>query len=171
MRKAVIAALVVWPFAASAQDATERAIATEVLTRLQAISFEKKREYCGFIGFNNDGKMVATKPVAGDKASCGATFPKDIAVTASYHTHGTYDEGYFNEVPSVQDMDSDRAFFMNGYVSTPGGRLWFVDTQLMVARMLCNVACLPVAPNFRKGTSGEIAVEYGYDALVKKLDE
>ena len=33
-----------------AQDAAELVVAKEVLTRLQPLSFEKRREYCGYIG-------------------------------------------------------------------------------------------------------------------------
>lgn len=153
----------------AAQDVAELVVAKEVLTRMQPYSFEKKREYCGYIGYNADGIMVATPPVAGDLASCGAPFPRDLAVTASYHTHGDYDEGYFNEIPSTIDMEGDQEFYMNGYVSTPGGRMWFIDTQRMVTFQVCGLACLPTAPRFRKG--GDVAREYTYDALREKLGD
>ncbi len=151
------------------QDAAEVVVAKDVLARMQPFSFLKKREYCGYIGYNADGILVATPPVPGDLASCGAPFPRNIAVTASYHTHGDFDEGYFNEVPSLIDMEGDQKFYMNGYVSTPGGRLWFIDTQRMVTYQLCGIDCLPSAPKFRK--SGDIAQEYTYDALREKLGD
>jgi len=92
-------------------------------------------------------------------------------VTASYHTHGDFDEGYFNEVPSVVDMEGDREFYMNGYVATPGGRLWFIDMQRMVTYQLCGVSCLPSASGFRKNQNDVIAEEYTLDALREKLGE
>ena len=155
----------------SAQDATELRIATEVLTRIQPRSFDKHAEFCGYIGFNDQGEMVASPPVEGDKDSCGAPFPRNMAITASYHTHGDFDAGYFNEVPSQVDVDGDKKFYMNGYVATPGGRLWFIDTQIMVIRQICGIGCLPVAPSFRKGTSGTVASTYTYDELVEKLGD
>ena len=166
---ALIAALFAVP--AVGQDAVEIVVAKEVLTRIQPHSFAKKREYCGYIGYNADGIMVATPPVPGDLASCGAPFPRDIAVTASYHTHGDFDEGYFNEVPSVVDMEGEREFYMNGYVATPGGRLWFIDSQRMVTYQLCGVSCLPSASGFRKNQNDVIAEEYTLDALREKLGE
>ena len=167
MRKLIAMIVICLSGQAAAQDAAELAVAKEMLTRMQPHSFQKKREYCGYVGYNADGVMVATPPVAGDLASCGAPFPRDIAVTASYHTHGDYDDGYFNEVPSIVDMEGDQKFYMNGYVATPGGRLWFVDTQRMVTFQVCGIGCLPSAPSFRKGDP--VAQKYSYDALREKL--
>ncbi|WP_458792365.1 DUF4329 domain-containing protein [Yoonia sp. MH D7] len=156
--------------AVAAQDAVELEIAREILTELQLKSFEKQREYCGYIGYDETGVMVATPAVAGTHDGCTAPFPRNVAVTASYHTHGDYDDGYFNEIPSDIDMEGDRAFYLNGYVATPGGRLWYIDSRLMVARQVCGIACLPVSDGFRKETNGEIAESYTYDALVEKLN-
>ena len=169
MRKFIAVSVLAYGMPAMAQDAAELVVAKEVLTRLQPLSFEKRREYCGYVGYNADGIMIATKPVAGDQASCGAPFPRDIAVTASYHTHGDFDAGYFNEVPSVVDMEGDAEFYMNGYVSTPGGRMWFIDSSLLFAYQVCGIGCLPTAPGFQKGKDGDIADAYEYDALREKL--
>lgn len=156
---------------AQAQDLVEAEVAREVLTRLQIVSFEKRREYCGFIGYNNNAELVASVETPGSQASCSAPFPDDLAVVASYHTHGAFDHDYFNEIPSDIDMESDAAFFLNGYVSTPGGRLWYIDGRARVARQICGIGCLPVAPGFYKGVNGDIADEYTYDALRAKLAE
>jgi hypothetical protein len=169
MRQLTAIAALVFSSTAMAQDAVELVVAKEVLTRLQPLSFEKRREYCGYIGYNADGIMIATKPTAGDQASCGAPFPRDMAVTASYHTHGDFDAGYFNEVPSIIDMEGDAEFYMNGYVSTPGGRMWFIDTQVLKAYQVCGIGCLPKATGFQKGKDGDIADAYEYDALREKL--
>lgn len=154
-----------------AQDATELAVAKDVLASIQPRSFDKGKEFCGYIGFNEQAEMVASTPVEGTKDSCGAAFPRNLAVTASYHTHGDFDPGYFNELPSKVDVDGDREFYMNGYVATPGGRLWFIDTQVMTITQVCGVGCLPVAPSFRKGVSGDIAPFYSYHELVDRLGD
>lgn len=160
-----------WSQPVAAQDAEELRIARETLTRLQPISFEKKREYCGYIGYNEKGVLIASPAVAGTRDACSAHFPRNLAITASYHTHGDYDQGYFNEIPSDIDMQSDKQFYMNGYVSTPGGRLWFIDTQLMQARQVCGISCLPTSFRFQKRTSGDVAITYSYDELLAKLAE
>ncbi len=169
LRILIFAALLASPV--SAQDAAEAVIAREVLASLQDISFRKRREYCGYIGYNDAAELVATPATGGTQAACSAAFPNDIAVVASYHTHGAFDRGYFNEIPSDVDMESDAHFLLNGYVSTPGGRLWYIDGRALVARQICGIGCLPVAPGFTKGSSGEIAQEYTFDELVQKLSD
>ena len=153
----------------AAQDAAEMALARETLTALQALSFIKEREFCGFIGYDAQGVLRVTRAVQGDEATCLADLPEDMAVTASYHTHGGFDPDYFGEIPSDIDVQGDAALWINGYVSTPGGRFWFVDSRAMEVRLLCGLSCLPTAPNYRKGTNGPIASRYSYDALVRKL--
>lgn len=152
-----------------AQDAEELGVVRDVLTLLQPLSFEKKREYCGYVGYNEKGVMTASAPVAGTRDSCAAAFPRNLAITASYHTHGDFDVGYFNEVPSDVDMEGDKQFYMNGYVATPGGRLWYIDTQAMKTWQVCGISCLPVAQSFRKGRAGAIAQSYSYAELREKL--
>ena len=153
----------------AAQDAAETALARETLAALQTLSFAKGREFCGFIGYDAQGVLQATRAVQGDEATCLAELPEDLAVTASYHTHGGFDPDYFGEIPSDIDVEGDAALWINGYVSTPGGRFWFVDTRAMEVRLLCGLSCLPMAPDYRKGANGLIASKYSYDALVRKL--
>ena len=150
---------------AAAQDAREVALVRAVFAELQPLSFRKKREYCGYLGLTRSGELVATDPVPGDMASCAADYPSDIAVVASYHTHGTFDEGYYNEMPSLTDLDSDSAAYLNGYVATPGGRLWYVDGRQRLTFQICGVGCLPVAPLFSKDSDGAVAEAYTYDDL------
>ena len=148
-----------------AQDAAELALARKVLTALQPLSFQKMREYCGYLALDRDGVLVASDPVPGDRASCAAPFPAGLAVVASYHTHGDFDEEYFNEMPSTIDLESDSAFYLNGYVATPGGRFWYIDGRQKVTRQICGEDCLPAAPLFRKGAEGRIFDVYTYDDL------
>ena len=70
---ALIAALFAVP--AVGQDAAEIVVAKEVLTRMQPHSFAKKREYCGYIGYNADGIMVATPPCPAILRPVGRRFP------------------------------------------------------------------------------------------------
>lgn len=156
---------------AAAQDPVEMEVARSILASLQSLSFEKNREYCGFIGYNARGILVATPGHPGTMARCSAPFPDDLAVTASYHTHGAFDLGYFNEIPSDIDVESDHAFLLNGYVSTPGGRFWYVDGREKVTWQICGLGCLPIAPGFYKGASGTIAERYTYEELRETLGE
>ncbi|MBS1301346.1 DUF4329 domain-containing protein [Loktanella sp. SALINAS62] len=161
-----------WPLptsGAAAPDLAEVALAERTLYALQAQSFAKRREYCGYLGYDNDGELVASPAVAGTFASCSAPFPTDIAVTASYHTHGAFDDGYFNELPSLIDVDGDAQFLLNGYVATPGGRLWYVAGRERSVHLICGIGCLPIAPGFRKGLSGEILDGYTYEDLQNAL--
>ncbi len=156
---------------AAAQDMVEADLARETLAGLQEISFRKHREYCGFIGWTAEAELVATEATPGTKDSCSAPLPNNIAVVASYHTHGAFDLGYFNETPSTIDMEGDRAFLINGYVSTPGGRLWYIDSRANLAVQICGAGCLPVAPGFFKGANGDIAEQYTYDELRAKIGD
>ena len=92
-----------------------------------------------------------------------------MEVVATYHTHGAFDFTYYNELPSDTDMLSDQSLGVNGWIATPGGRLWFIDSERMVAKQVCGVGCLPIAPNFYKSQAGEIAKRYTYDELVERL--
>lgn len=138
-------------------------------TDLQELSFKKRSEFCGFVGHDADGSLIASEPVRGDRDSCPLEWPADIAVIASYHTHGTFDFTYYNEMPSDTDMLSDQSLGVNGWIATPGGRLWFVNSGRMVAKQVCGVGCLPVAPNFYKAQAGDVAKVYTFDALVERL--
>jgi hypothetical protein len=55
-------------------------------------------------------------------------------------------------------MEGDADEGIDGYVATPGGRLWYIDTVDMVASQLCGIGCLPRDPKFVAGQNGEIAL-------------
>ena len=155
----------------AAQDAAERAVAEAALTALQPLSFSKHREYCGFIGYNDDGALEASRATPGTLAGCSADWPTDLAVVASYHTHGAFDRDYFNEVPSVIDVEGDHQFLLNGWVSTPGGRLWYIDGRARTIHLQCGPGCLPIAPGFYKGANGVIRERYTLDELRQFLGD
>jgi len=144
----------------------ERAFATAILTDLQRRSFAENREYCGYLGRDAAGAFVTTRHAAGDEASCYLpAIPQGMVVLASYHTHGTYSPLYASEYPTTDDMETDRIDDIDGYIATPGGRLWYVDSDTMTVRQLCGVGCLPQDPRYRPDEAGEIRSAYTYREL------
>ncbi len=129
-------------------------------------------EYCGYLGFDDQGELVASAATPGEEASCLPDEPRRIAVVvASYHTHGGFSHEYFNEIPSGDDMEGDEEEGIDGWVATPGGRLWYFDTTDMVTWQICGIGCLASDPNFIRGDMGLVAESYSYDQLVRRLDE
>lgn len=155
--------------AATAQSREEVAFMKAFMTELQLRSFDKRSEFCGFLGRDAKGALQATAPVQGNRDSCPLEWPRDLAVIASYHTHGAFDYAYHNELPSDTDLRSDRSLGVDGWIATPGGRIWFVDSARMLAKQVCGVGCLPVAPGFYKSQAGDIAKVYTFEALVERL--
>jgi hypothetical protein len=137
------------PVAESTASGAEFALVTAVLADLQARSFAENREYCGYVGFARSGGLAATPPVAGSEASCPLPpVPAGFTLVASFHTHGTYSPWYASEWPTTQDMLTDASDGIDGYIATPGGRLWHVDSDTMTARQLCGRNCLPQDPAY-----------------------
>lgn len=130
--------------------------AVNFLNSIQAQSIAERREYCGYIFIGADGFLQATTPRAGSFASCDMPAPRrGQGIIASYHTHGAYGRGYDNEVPSSIDLISDFDYGLDGYVSTPGGRVWLVDFQTLTTRQLCGLGCVVSDPGFRpQGEAG-----------------
>lgn len=155
-----------------AQDTEESALARAVLSQLQPLSFANNIEYCGYIGLDDDGALIASTATPGDESSCLSDDPVEIAViTASYHTHGAYSPDYDSEIPSGDDVEGDEAEGIDGYVATPGGRFWYIDTTDMVISQICGIGCLPSDPGFQAGDWGPIDQSYSYDQLIERLDQ
>lgn len=172
MKHLFIAVAVLAPAIVNAQQASEVTLVSSIFEELQPVSFAQNVEYCGYVGFNTDGQLIASKPTRGDEGSCLADDPHYIEViTASYHTHGGHSLDYFNEVPSGEDMEGDADEGIDGYVATPGGRLWYIDSVDMIASQICGIGCLPADSAFVEGADGIIAESYSYDELVIRLDE
>lgn len=172
MRSVLLSCLLLCPVSASAQSAAEDALIRQVFAQLQPISFRENVEYCGYVGLDDNGQPVASAATRGDEGSCLSDDPTNIAViTASYHTHGAYSPDYYNEVPSGDDMEGDEAEGIDGWVATPGGRLWYIDTEDMIARQVCSIGCLTADPRFVAGDMGYIEQSYSYRDLVRLLDE
>lgn len=168
---AVCLPLVTLPAApVGAQDASELAYARGVLLQLQARSFAENREYCGYIGRLPDGSLAATEVTRGDTWSCQSVGDESrfTEIIASFHTHGGFDRAADSEVPSAGDVQSDIAERVNGYVATPGGRLWYIDYRRATARQICGLGCMGQDPDFIAGDAGPIAETYSLRDLLDR---
>lgn len=144
------------------EDRLLRAAAQQVLTGLQHRSFRSGREFCGLLGRNTEGKIVATRPRRGNHDSCrpGNFLRSSTVALASYHTHGAYDHDADSEVPSFEDLSADIEEGLLGYVATPGGRLWVNNPDTALSIQLCGLRCLPQDRHFQQGDWGVIAKRY-----------
>lgn len=157
------------PLSAGAQSAEEIALAKQLLTDIQPLSVKRNREYCGLIGRDEAGQLVATPPRRGRRTSCRPRYDiREMRITASYHTHAAHREAYDNEVPSLADVEGDMADGINGYVATPGGRLWFVDGTTGESRLICGPRCLPSDASYRPDPSDRIADRYTLEDIRRR---
>ncbi|GAB5449454.1 DUF4329 domain-containing protein [Gymnodinialimonas sp.] len=153
-----------------AQDAAELAAARGVLLQLQPRSFAENLEYCGYIGRLPDGRLTATEVTRGDTWGClsRADESRFVEIVASFHTHAGFDRAADSEVPSTDDMNGDIAEQVNGYVATPGGRLWYIDYRRAVATQVCGLGCMGQDPDFIPGDAGPIAQRYTLQELQRR---
>lgn len=157
------------PGALAAQSAAEVDLAKAALRALQAQSIKGNREYCGLIGRDRFGGLIASEAARGNRARCRYPDPPpDTVVVATFHTHGAFLRNYDNEVPSVLDVMSEMLNGTHGYVSTPGGRFWFVDGRRGTIRLICGPKCLPWDPRYVEGVTGPIASKYTLDDLKQR---
>ncbi len=151
---------------AVAQNEQEIAFVKTVLAEAQAKSIKANREYCGYIGLDAQGEYVATPPKRGRKNSCrSGPVPKDFTALASYHTHGSYSDDHDSELPSVADVETDVYEGTDGYISTPAGRVWFIDGFRMTAKVLCSEGCLQPDENYKEDPSLGVGRIYTIDEL------
>ncbi|MFU7528936.1 DUF4329 domain-containing protein [Qipengyuania sp. ASV99] len=143
------------------------AYARQQLDALQAESFASDRELCGIIFETSDEKLGVSRPTDGDVASCDISYFDEpgMVPVASFHTHGKHSVRYDGEVPSLIDIESDVASGIDGYVSTPGGRLWHIDHRHAVARQVCGPGCLKQDPGYRPCTGDNVARVYTIEQL------
>lgn len=154
--------------AEATQSATELDFVASVLADMQVRSFTANRELCGYVGTDPSGTYVTTPISVGSEASCQLpVVPRDMTVIASIHTHSTYSPLYASEWPTTQDVMTDRSDGIDGYISTPGGRLWHVDTDSMTVREVCGRGCLPSDPRYRPEEDGPIRPVMAYADLVR----
>lgn len=148
-------------------NAVETAAVIKRLAPLQQLSFATSFEYCGYLGRTPNGDIGFTEMIRGGHNGCTPKMPAGgLSLVASLHTHGAYDAQVPAEFPTVLDMQSDKSEGVNGYTSTPGGRLWFIDSATDEAIQLCGLGCLPQDSNFHAGDDGPIKTRYSYDELL-----
>lgn len=166
---ATIAAMFAAP-ASHAQDAQELEFVQGLMESMNQLSVRFNREVCGFVLQDADGSYTSTKASWGGEASC-ASMPLEPGQRAvsSWHTHAAWGLGYDGEVPSIQDVEGDMRFGVNGWVGTPGGRLWYVDGTTGTMTQACGRDCLPVDPNFFPEEHGPVAETYTLDGLYARF--
>lgn len=136
------------------------------LGRVQHLSFATEREYCGYLGYGPDGTLLFTSMMRGGHDGCTPEIPDSaIKLVASMHSHGAYHPDVPAEFPTSLDMESDVREGVDGYVSTPGGRLWFIDSSAGITIQLCGPGCLPQDPDFHAGDDGAIRKRYSLSDL------
>ena len=166
-------ALLLWvaaPAPTIAQSAEETAFVMALMRAMNQLSVRFDREVCGFVLRDADGAYSTTKVSWGGPASC-ASLPlePDVTPVASWHTHAAWALGYDGEVPSIQDVEGDMRMGVNGWVGTPGGRLWFVDGQTGAIRQICGRSCLPVDPGFVPVEHGPVPDALSLDGLYARF--
>ena len=137
-----------------------------VLDKLQLQSFADNREYCGYVAVSPDGSFAASSPRRGGRNGCvprlGAT---QGAVLASYHTHGAASDIYDTEYPSFEDLYQDIIGGVDGYIATPGGRVWYNNARLRRTILLCGAGCITADPRHRDTDPPTVGVSYSIDEL------
>ncbi len=157
---------------ALAQSREEINFVTEFFNQLQTRSIAQNREYCGFFGLDANDNFVASKPTRGDTDSClAADPPDDMEIFASYHTHGAYLVDADSELPSLNDLEADIYEGLDGYVATPGGRIWFNDIEREMAIMLCGRNCTVSDPNYVADTEYPVNSSYTVRQLRQRENE
>ncbi len=150
-----------------------QSFARQELDALQTRSFEGDLELCGIIFETSDQELGVSRPTSGDQASCDISFFDEPGMVpiASFHTHGKHSPQYDGEVPSMVDIESDVANGMDGYIATPGGRLWHIEHEVGVARMVCGEGCLTQDPSYRRCAGDVIAQSYTVEQLAQRFSD
>lgn len=163
----LLLALLLTPAESGRPPPDEVALVVRRLGPLQLLSFAEDREYCTYLLRGPGGVLFFSEIVRGGRDGCTPRRPLAGATPiASVHTHGAYNRGVPAEFPTTLDMESDRNEGVAGYVGTPGGRLWHIDSRRMVAVQLCPPGCLPRDPAFHEGDDGVIAGRYSHRQLI-----
>ncbi|MCF4098889.1 DUF4329 domain-containing protein [Maritalea mediterranea] len=138
---------------------------------IQERSIAENREYCGYFGLDAAGKLIATKPKRGRADSCSAN-PSDnmVVVFASYHTHGAFHIDADSETPSSDDLEADIYEEVDGYVATPGGRIWKNDWDRGRAFLLCGRNCTISDPDYDNQAFPTVNNSYTLDGLYDRDD-
>ncbi|MCA8907810.1 MAG: DUF4329 domain-containing protein [Rhodospirillaceae bacterium] len=146
-------------------------LALRTLDALQHTSIAENREYCGYLGVDASGQVAATPAVPGTVDSCLPDEPPEgFEIYASYHTHGAYSPDEDSEVPSYEDLQGDIEEGVDGYIATPGGRVWLNLYDDERAAQLCGPGCVFADPNFLECGAYPPQEEYTLDGLQARFD-
>lgn len=162
-----LSVLLAAPVAVQAQTEEELDAIKTVFADLQPRSFARNAEYCGYIGYRDGVDLMVSVITPGDTTGCSPVWPSDFDPVASFHTHGGYDPDSWSELPSVLDFEADADEGVDGWVATPGGRLWFLDTDAETIELICGIGCLDQDPKFQRETELRIGKFYTYEELVQ----
>lgn len=145
-----------------ASDRAITAFARTSLNDIQLRSFAERKEFCGLILEDDGGNLEISLVIEGRESDCDLPWisPMGRYPVATFHTHGAFNASYDSEVPSTLDMQSDMDEQIDGFVTTPGGRLWKIDWQDEVAAQLCGEGCVASDPNYRRDAGDAIARSY-----------
>jgi hypothetical protein len=143
--------------------------ARNYLDTIQARSVADSREFCGYFFRDTAGRIHASPPRRGTFSGCRMPEPsRDSSVFASYHTHGAYGPRYDREVPSPLDLLADFALGLDGYISTPGGRVWHVNKITQDARQVCGLDCVTADPQFVPRNEANVRQRYTVATLTQR---
>ena len=140
-----------------------------VLDGLQPISIAESREYCGYIYETDDGGLATTPITRGGEDFCDLPEPDDTTL-ASFHTHGGFSDKYDNEVPSIDDVTGDFDAGIDGYVATPGGRVWLIDYEAQIIRQICTALCITSDPDNDPEDAGFVPQSFTLPELRTRLE-
>ena len=139
--------------------------------KIQPRSIADNLEYCGLFGYDKSGKLAATKAKRGRLDSCEpAPEPEGFEVLASYHTHGAYTPDVDTEVPSLDDLAADIEEGIDGYIATPGGRIWLNLAEEKVSYQLCGPGCVKADKKYRPCKAFPPAISYTLKTLRARAD-
>lgn len=148
------------------------AYAKQTLSDIQGRSLANSQEYCGVIFEDEEGNLQTSTIYPGERAECAFDWgvPLGFHVVASFHSHGGFDTQYASEIPSSVDLATDIDARIDGFVGTPGGRIWHNQWEKEATEMLCGEGCLEVDPRYtqfkqRTGARSNIARRYSMDEL------
>ena len=148
------------------------AFALAHLNGMQPRSFAENVEFCGYYGLDADLQIIASGPDRGDSDGCLPADPPPQMVEwlASWHTHGAYSFDADSEVPSLDDLLGDIADGVDGYIATPGGRVWLNLYQERQSELLCGPGCIAADPNFQECRGHMPGESYTVQSLQARFD-
>lgn len=147
-----------------------QAFARARLGAMQQRSFSEKVELCAIIFEDSEGKLQSSEVRAGDEATCDLSYFDEpgMAPLATIHTHGPFDPDYDSEVPSTIDLEGDIESGMDGYIATPGGRVWRTDWHQERAALVCGEGCLAQDPAYRACPDDSVKTRYTLPELAAR---